>query len=74
MQYHKLSFPEAAAELARRYGITLTVKDMGPEESRRAKKRQTSYDLNREALAFYRSTLSGKAGKPGREYLTRNGA
>ena len=73
MQYHKLSFPEAAAELARRYGITLTVKDMGPEESRRAKKRQTSYDLNREALAFYRETLSGKAGKPGREYLAKRG-
>ncbi len=73
MQYHKLSFPEAAAELARRYGITLTVKDMGPEESRRAKQRQTSYDLNREALAFYRETLSGKGGKPGREYLKKRG-
>ncbi len=73
MQYHKLSFPEAAAELARRYGITLTVKDMGPEESRRAKQRQTSYDLNREALAFYRGTLEGKGGKPGREYLKKRG-
>ena len=33
MQYHKLSFPEAAAELARRYGIALAAEDMGPEES-----------------------------------------
>jgi DNA primase len=73
MQYHKLSFPEAAAELARRYGITLSARDMGPEESRRAKKRQTSYDLNLEALAFFRATLSGKAGEPGRAYLKKRG-
>jgi len=73
MQYHKMSFPEAAAELARRYGINLTVKDMGPEESRRAQKRQLFYDLHREALAFYRATLEGKAGRAGRDYLTKRG-
>ena len=73
MQYHKMSFPEAAAELARRYGINLTVKDMGPEESRRAAKRQLFYDLHREALAFYRATLEGKSGRAGREYLTKRG-
>jgi DNA primase len=73
MQYHKMSFPEAAAELARRYGITLTVRDMGPEETRRAAKRQLFYDLYREALAFYRSTLEGKAGGPARAYLKKRG-
>jgi DNA primase len=73
MQYHKMSFPEAAAELARRYGITLTVKDMGPEESRRAAKRQLFYDLHREALAFYRATLEGKEGLPARAYLKKRG-
>ncbi len=73
MQYHKLSFPEAATELARRYGITLTVRDMGPEETRRAKKRQLFYDLHREALAFYRATLEGKAGQPARAYLKKRG-
>jgi len=73
MQYHKMSFPEAAAELARRYGINLTVKDMGPEESRRAAKRQLFYDLHREALVFYRATLEGKSGRAGREYLTKRG-
>ena len=73
MQYHKMSFPEAAAELARRYGINLTVKDMGPEESRRAQKRQLFYDLHREALVFYRATLEGKSGRAGREYLTKRG-
>jgi DNA primase len=73
MQYHKMSFPEAAAELARRYGITLTVKDMGPEESRRSQKRQLFYDLHREALAFYRATLAGTDGGPARAYLKKRG-
>ena len=73
MQYHKMSFPEAAAELARRYGINLTVKDMGPEESRRAAKRQLFYDLHREALAFYRATLEGKSGGAARAYLKKRG-
>jgi DNA primase len=73
MQYHKMSFPEAAAELARRYGITLTVKDMGPEESRRATKRQLFYDLHREALAFYRVTLEGTDGGTARAYLKKRG-
>jgi DNA primase len=73
MQYHKMSFPEAVQELARRYGITLTVKDMGPEESRRAAKRQLFYDLHREALAFYRATLEGTDGGPARTYLKKRG-
>lgn len=73
MQYHKLSFTEAVTELARRYGITLTLKDLGPEESRRAKKRQVFYDLHQEALAFYVATLESTAGKPGRDYLAKRG-
>jgi|UniRef100_A0A7V6A6S9 DNA primase len=73
MQYHKLSFPEAAAELARRYGISLNLKDMGPEESRRASRRQLFYDLHREALAYYRATLAGTDGGPAREYLKKRG-
>jgi DNA primase len=73
MQYHKLSFPEAVQELARRYGIALTVRDMGPEESRRANKRQLFYDLHREALAFYRATLEGTDGGPARAYLKKRG-
>ncbi len=73
MQYHKMSFPEAASELARRYGISLTVKDLGPEEARRTKKRQLFYDLHKEALAFYQATLEGKAGQPARAYLDKRG-
>jgi len=73
MQYHKMSFPEAAAELARRYGLTLTLRDLGPEEGRRAKKRQLFHDLHQEALTFYRATLEGQDGKPARDYLAKRG-
>jgi DNA primase len=73
MQYHRLSFPEAVAELARRYGISLSIRDLGPEESRRAKKRQLFYGLHQEALAFYSATLEGKTGQPARDYLAGRG-
>ncbi len=73
MQYQRLSFPEAAMELARRYGITLALRDLGPEESRRAKKRQLFYDLHKEALAFYQATLEGDKGGGARDYLANRG-
>jgi DNA primase len=73
MQYHKLNFTEAVSELARRYGISLALRDLGPEEGRRAKKRQLFHDLYKEALAFYAATLEGQAGQPGRDYLAKRG-
>ena len=73
MQYHKLSFPEAVQELARRYNIPLTFKDLGPEGSRQAKKRQLWFDLSNWAAAFYRATLEGSEGRPGRDYLAKRG-
>lgn len=73
MQYHKLTFAEAASELARRYGVSLTFKDLGPEEGRRAKKRQLFYDLHQEALTFYRAVLEGSEGRPARDYLAQRG-
>jgi DNA primase len=73
MQYHRLSFPEAAQELARRYGIPLTLKELGPEGARQAKKRTTAYDVNAAAAAFYAATLASSEGAPGRAYLTKRG-
>jgi DNA primase len=73
MQYHRLSFPEAAQELARRYGIPLSVKDLGPEGAQQAKKRTKAYEANAAAAAFYASTLASSEGKPGRDYLAKRG-
>jgi DNA primase len=73
MQYHRLSFPEAAQELARRYGIPLTLKELGPEGAQQAKKRTTAYEANTAAAAFYAATLASSEGQPGREYLKKRG-
>ncbi len=73
MQYHRLSFPEAVEELARRHGIPLTLRDLGPEGSKATRKRQLAYDLHAQAAAFYRKTLQGASGKTARDYLARRG-
>ena len=73
MQHQRLSFPEAAQELARRYGIPLSLKDLGPEGARQAKKRTTAYEANAAAAAFYAATLASSEGRPGREYLKKSG-
>src|SRR4030042_74351 len=73
MQYQRLSFPEAVEELARRYNIPLTYKDLGPEGARRTKKRQGWYEIHALAAAFFQATLEGKAGKVAREYLDKRG-
>jgi DNA primase len=73
MQYHKLSFPEAVQELAKRYGIPLTFKDLGPEGAKAAKRRQGLEELTNAAAAFFAATLKGPGGQAGREYLIRRG-
>jgi DNA primase len=73
MQYHRLSFPEAVQELARRYGIPITFKDLGPGGAQQAKKRTLAYEINQLAAAFYQATLNGPQGKAGREYLAKRG-
>ena len=73
MLYHRLSFPEAAQELARRYGIPISLKEMGPEGAKQAKKRTTAYEANTAAAAFYAATLNSSEGQPGRAYLKKRG-
>jgi DNA primase len=73
MQHQRLSFPEAAQELARRYNIPLSLKELGPEGSQQASKRARAYEINQEAARFYEATLHRAAGKPGRDYLAKRG-
>jgi len=73
MQYQRLSFPEAVQELARRYGIPITFKDLGPAGAQQAKKRTLAYEINLLAAAFYQATLNGPEGRAGREYLAQRG-
>jgi len=73
MLHQRLSFPEAVQELARRYGIPITFKELGPEGAQQAKKRTTAYDVNAAAAAFYAATLASSEGAPGRAYLKKRG-
>ncbi|MGA8573876.1 MAG: DNA primase [Desulfobaccales bacterium] len=73
MQHQRLSFPEAVEELARRYGIPLTFKELGPEGSRETRKRTLAYEINQVAAGFYEATLKSAAGQPGRDYLAKRG-
>ena len=73
MQHQRLTFPEAAEELARRYNITLTYKDLGPEGGRQAQKRQLMQEINKEAAAFYQANLTGPRGEKGRAYVQKRG-
>jgi DNA primase len=73
MQYHRLSFPEAVQELARRYGIPISFKELGPEGAQQAKKRTAAYEANAAAAAFYTATLASSEGQPGRDYLKKRG-
>jgi DNA primase len=73
MQHQRLTFPEAAEELARRYNITLTYKDLGPEGGRQAQKRQLMQEINKEAAAFYQANLQGPRGEKGRAYVQKRG-
>ncbi len=73
MQHQRLSFPEAVQELARRYGIPLTFKELGPEGERSTRKRTLAYEINQVAAGFYEATLKSAAGQPGRDYLAKRG-
>ena len=73
MQHQRLTFPEAVEELARRYGIPLTVRDLGPEGGRQAQKRKLMQAINREAAAFYQANLKGPKGEKARAYVKKRG-
>ncbi len=73
MQHQRLTFPEAVQELARRYGIPLSFKELGPEGSQQTRKRTLAYEINTVAANFYEATLNSAAGKSGRDYLKKRG-
>jgi DNA primase len=73
MQYHRVTFPEAVEELARRYNIPITLRDLGPEGAKASRKRTSAYELHAQATAFYQKSLQGSGGKKAREYLAGRG-
>ncbi|MDD3582327.1 MAG: DNA primase [Desulfobacca sp.] len=71
MQHLRLTFPEAVLEVARRYGIPIYSKEVGPEDARQLKKRQAQYEVNELAAAFFEANLQAPLGAPAQSYLSR---
>ncbi len=74
MQHLNLSFPETVTELAKRYGIPLGERDIGTNAARETKKKQSYYEVNELAAAFFQGNLAHPGiGATARAYLARRG-
>ncbi|MCF6186059.1 MAG: DNA primase [Desulfobulbaceae bacterium] len=57
MKYHRLSFPEALKELARRAGIDLPERTLSKNDQLRLKQRERLYAVNEAAAELFQQTL-----------------
>ncbi len=74
MKYENISFPEAAGILAGRYGIDIPATNISPEQKKHLNEREEIYDINRQTLQFFRSSLlKDPAGNHARSYLEQRG-
>jgi DNA primase len=74
MRAHQLSFPEAVNFLAKRYGVSLPIRELTEEEKRRKSLQGKLFDLNELAAGYYHQVLlSRKEGEEGRRYLAKRG-
>ncbi len=74
MKYHRLSFPEALKELARRYHIDLPEPRLSDADRKRIRERDLLYRVNREAAAIFRQyLLESPAAEQARHYLAERG-
>jgi len=57
MKQHGLSFPEAAKNLAQRYGIEMPTQSLSPEQKKKLTERDDLFSANRLAMAYFQKTL-----------------
>ena len=70
MKFHRLTFPEALKELARRAGIDLPERDLSPAEQAQIRRRDRLYSVNEAAAEiFHRTLLDGSLAGAARAYL-----
>ncbi|MFZ5564407.1 MAG: DNA primase [Thermodesulfobacteriota bacterium] len=74
MKHQGLSFPEAVALLARRYGITLPKPEAGPQREKALSERQRLLTVVSHAVSFFQSCLKSGPGseRAGRYLAGRN--
>ena len=74
MKYHRLSFPEALKELARRAGIELPRRTLSDADKRRIRQRESLYRVNEAAAAVYEKLLrDSPLADAARAYLMERG-
>jgi DNA primase len=75
MQHLRLTFQEAVAELAQKYGIPLNwKKELNPAQAQASRQRQAFYEVNELAAKFFENTLAQpQRGEIARQYLARRG-
>jgi len=70
MNYHRMTFPEALKELAKRYNIALPERTLSPEERARSQAKERLFAANEKAATFFHQLLlHDPAGEVARRYL-----
>lgn len=74
MKYHNMTFPDAVAALARRYGVTLEESELSPDERRKKEERDLLYQANGIAAGIFHRFLAEDPGAfKARQYLEKRG-
>jgi DNA primase len=74
MKAGHFSFPQAAEELAKRYGVKLPARELSPSQKKEMAKREVLFEINRIASEYFRDLLTKRReGEEGRKYLSQRG-
>ncbi len=74
MKVGHLSFLEAVEGLAKRFGVTLPVRESSPGQKREMAKRELLFQINQMASEYFHDLLTRyKEGEEGRKYLLKRG-
>lgn len=73
MEKNAISFPEAIAALAKRYGLALPSNTFSPERDKQDSLRKRFYHINEMTAHFYQDCLLGMQGHSALGYLNKRG-
>jgi len=74
MKAGNFTFPQAAEELARRYGVKLPSQDLSPSQKKEMAERETLFQINEIASNYFYDLLMRRGeGEEGRTYLAQRG-
>ena len=74
MKVGNFSFPQAAEELARRYGVKLPSRELSLTQKKETAKREVLFQINEMASEYFNDLLTRRReGEEGRRYLSQRG-